>query len=350
MLRTLIVGAGRSGRGLHLQAVNAARKRPRERILFAPGRVLAVDPRLAATPGSYEEEMLEVLGGLWELRGSEPNGIVAHVCTPPIGRGGTLRALGEFGVKKVLCEKPLAASEADLEAVLDAVETFGLDVGVVSPWLSSALTTRIAGLLSSGMLGRLHSISIHQQKPRFSRTRANPNHPTAFEIEIPHAVALALHLGGREVSLVGASANDMQVDGVTLKHLGGARMRLRHVETGVETTINSDLTAPIRRRSVSLVGERGAITGYYSACGDDHYVQLHGIAGDDLHDWSETFLDEPFVRMIVQWYAYFGGLAPKPVSDIPFNLAMHRVIAEAKTRSGIVVEPQRVAEVSVGAV
>lgn len=331
-LRTLVVGAGRAGRGLHLTSLARARALCPDGVI-ADAPPLVIDPSSSARELAAEEFGAEIRERL-EHGDADPSATVAHVCTPPLARVPVIRALGQLGYRDVLVEKPLATSLRDLDEIGDLVARYDLRLGVVSPWLSSSLTARLVEHMRAGDLGRVRRVTIFQHKPRFSRTLDGVHHPTAFDIEIPHSVALALVLCGPDAVVCDAACRHMEIDGVVMPFLGGARVRLRHAG-GVVVDIQSDLTAPVRRRSVRVEGEAGALTGHYSICGDDHYVQLTRAGRGSVRRSREIFLDEPFPRMLAEWYRGMAGAGPMPVSDLAFNRHVVELLCEAKLRAGV---------------
>ncbi|HEV7806219.1 MAG TPA: Gfo/Idh/MocA family oxidoreductase [Solirubrobacteraceae bacterium] len=332
-LRTLIVGAGRSGRGLHLRGLERARATCSEP-LFAEQRPLAVDPSPLARELASEQYGADVREALHTVDHLDPDLTVVHVCTPPVGRAAVLSTLGERGYRKVLVEKPLATSLHELQEIEKLAAAWDLRLGVVSPWLASSLTYRLQELLGDGVVGQVRRLAMYQHKPRFTRTLDGVLHPTAFDVEVPHAVSLALVLCGSKAIVTDAACHDMVIDAIVVPHLGCARLHLEHA-TGVVTDIHSDLTAPIRRRTVRVEGDEGALTAYYSIDSDDHYVQL-ARASHAVRHAREVFYDEPFPRMLIEWYRGFAGTAPMPVSDFAFNRRVVEILSAAKLLAGIV--------------
>jgi len=331
-LTSLIVGFGNSGRALHLRALLHARRLCKGDPIFAMSPIVAVDPRLSAKQRMRDDHTVALFRSLDAVEKIEPAATVVHVCTPPLTRVETLRVLSRCGYRRLICEKPVAASLGDLHKMLEIITDNGIDIAVVSPWLSSTLTLRLSGIVVSGQLGALRSMRIVQRKPRFTRTRDSVDHPTAFEVEIPHSVGVALYLGGARATVVDADATSMVVDGVEYPHLGGACIRLEH-PSGARTTIESDLTAPVRERSIELAFERGTVVGHYPV-GDDSYSQLD-IQSEDGAQEREIIPDDQLTKMMIDWYSHFAGLGPRPLSDLRLNVEVTDVVAEAKRAAGI---------------
>lgn len=333
MLTSLIVGFGHSGRALHLRSLLHARRLCKGDPIFATSRIVAVDPRLPAKARVRDDQSLTLVRSLDAVEDLDPAFTVAHVCTPPLNRVETLERLGAHGYRRIVCEKPVASSLEELHEVLAIVDRRGFDTAVVSPWLSSTLTLTLADLVESGSLGALRSIHIVQHKPRFARTRDNLDHPTAFEVEIPHSAGVALRVGGRDADVVGAASTDMTLDGASFSNLGGASMELRH-GGGARTTIECDLTSPVQERSIELGFEGGTATGHYPV-GGDSYAQLCVTAEGEPPGEREVLRDDQLAKMMIDWYTHYAGLGPRPVSDLAFNVRVMDLIATAKRAAGI---------------
>jgi predicted dehydrogenase len=333
VLSTLILGFGNSGRALHLRSLLHAHRLCKGEPVFATSPIVAVDPAMYAKARARADGSVVLVRSLDQVEGIEPADTVAHVCTPPATRVAVLRQLSARGYRRIVCEKPVAGSVEDLHEVLKIVEEEELDVAVVSPWLSSTLTLALSEAIDLATLGRLKTIEIEQLKPRFTRTRDKVDHPTAFEIEVPHSMGVALHLGGTQAEVVSAGSSDMVLDGVAYPHLGRASVELKH-RGGVSTVIDCDLTAPVRKRSIELTFERGTVLGHYPV-GDDTYAQLQVMPEDGPARERELLLDDQLAKMMVDWYTHYADLGPRPVSDLRFNVLVTDTIAAAKRAAGI---------------
>jgi predicted dehydrogenase len=307
MPRTVIVGLGRSGAGLHLPVL--ARLRHAHPELIADHPIVGFDPH----PGVAVRDIrtVESVDRLAAL--VPPAEAVVHVCTPPGVRLPVLERLAEQGFRRFVVEKPLAADLATLAAVERLCA--GLDVVIVTQWLAAALTRRLAAIVRSGEYGPPLSLAVRQDKPRFTRSSG---HADAFEVEIPHALAVALHLLG-PAEVTGAGWTD-PVRGP----LAGAWLSLRH-RGGAHTTVHSDLTAPVRRRELTLRLRDTAVVGHYPVSADDHHAQLR-IGGGD----REVFEDEALGAFLLAAYRYFAGLDPAPPGDLGLHAGVVRLLTDAR--------------------
>lgn len=315
-LRTLVVGLGNAGANPHLPVLNRLRAQRPE--LFAAAPPMGCDPRHVA-PGTVAtiDEAAEQLAG---------HHTVVHLCTPPADRAGPLRALAAAGFDKVLVDNPLATTATDLARITELRAR--LDLVVVAQWLSSTLTRRLAALVRQGGLGALTGIRFVQHKPRFLRSSGSEGHPTAFDIELPHALGVALLLaGGAEV--VTARCWDLVTDDWSLPHLGGADIALRH-HHGVHSELLSDLGAPVRERSVVLFFERGTVTGHYPADATDPYARL--TAHTEHGTRTSIFPDDSLAAFLLAAYRHFAAAdAPRPTGmNTELNTEVVRLLCDAK--------------------
>ncbi|WP_435129285.1 Gfo/Idh/MocA family oxidoreductase [Actinacidiphila sp. bgisy144] len=334
MLRTLVVGLGRAGAGLHLPVL--AKARARQDRCFAPEPVVGYDQDPAARArhaGAGRHLVASLAAARREL---DPERTVVHVCTPPVARVEVVSELLRLGFRKLLLEKPLAAGPDDLARLLASLRQEGLRpdlrTAVVAPWLASTLTDRLAALVAGrgaeetqgprsavgvaagalDTLGALRQISVVQDKPRFQRSLATSGHPTAFDVEVPHALGVLLRLAG-DAEVVSAGCTDLRVDGRCLPRLGGATLALAH-RGGVRSVVRSDLTSPVRERRITLLFEHGTAVGHYPADSYDRYAQLRLTAADSATERREVFRDEALTEFMLRAYAYFGGDGPCPAT------------------------------------
>jgi predicted dehydrogenase len=323
--RTLIVGLGRSGAGLHLPALAMARASQTAGLLFDRGPVLTFDPGPGdpgPLPGTARVSSLAAAAGL-----SDPSATVVHLCTPPTARVDVLAHLAELGFRKILVEKPLTSDEAALDEIEALRGRWDLDLIIVAQWLTSKLTTRIKQILRDGEYGSLRFIRVIQRKPRFTRSQASGGHPTAFDVEVPHSVGLALEIAGT-ARVLSARWADMTFGDVTIPRLGAAWLELDHA-SGIGTWIHSDLTAPDRERRITLDLDGATLTGHYPSSGADDYAQLRIIAGD--RDRREIFRDDALTAFMVTSYERFArGRDAEGDAQLARSAEVVRLIGAAK--------------------
>ncbi|MFF6878157.1 Gfo/Idh/MocA family protein [Streptomyces sp. NPDC012474] len=274
MLQPLVVGLGRSGSGLHLHTLGSLARRT-----AATGHPLVALPAVGCDPRADSLRLLGTPGEVTAvttleqaLRYVDPATAVVHVCTPPRLRYDLLAELAGHGFRRMIVEKPLAASRDELDALIRLRQEAGLDLVTVAHWITSRLAGRLRRLVSGGLLGSLRRITVDQHKPRFLRSLATDGHPSALDVEIPHSLALALDLAG-PAELRAARCWDLRCGDRGLPHLGGAHIELEH-RSGVVTLLRSDLGAPVRQRSVVCEFDGGTATAHFPLSEDDDHAQL----------------------------------------------------------------------------
>lgn len=295
MLQPLVIGLGRAGSGLHLRALAKARVEAAE--LFPAGPVVACDLDPEVRRNSSGVHTVDSVSAAAELL--DPATTVAHVCTPPTQRVSVLAELAVHGFRQVIIEKPLATDTHALESVCQLVHQHGLDLAVVAHWLDSELTARLVSLVRGGRLGPLRGITVAQHKPRFTRSASAGEHPTAFDVEVPHSLGVVLRLAG-PADLLDAEWTDMHCDGSVFPRVGSAQLTLQH-HNGVRSAIGSDLTSPVQERRIALEFTRGNATGHYPISDRDHHAQLV-VAGR-----RQIFPDDALTRFLVLAYRHFDG-------------------------------------------
>jgi predicted dehydrogenase len=257
---------------------------------------------------------------------TDPEHTIVHLCSPPATRVELLEQLAWHGFRRVVVEKPLAVDVQELTEITRVRQQWNLDLVVVAPWLASALTQRIRQILRSGELGALHSVFMVQRKPRFTRSLTGCGHPTAFDIEMPHSVGVALAIAGN-ATVCHAQLTDMRFGDVVLPRLGSAWLSLDH-ENGVCTEIFSDLTSPTRERRITLKLERGTLIGHYSNSEADHTSQLTTTVGG--REKVSVFHDDALTIFILQTYEHFAMQRRGNSDDLTLNAEVVRLLSTAK--------------------
>ncbi|GAF06919.1 Gfo/Idh/MocA family oxidoreductase [Paenibacillus pini] len=223
MLQSLIIGFGRAGKGLHHHCLRKAYQLGSHADLFNP-HVGVVDPKFAEI-GSSQPNVTS-FSHMDEVQGFEPANTVVHICTPPELHTNALLEVVQRGYRMIIMEKPLTTTEKELEVIRDIQNIYRCEILVVANWLSSSLTRSIHALIKSGIYGSLRFITAEQNKSRLSRTLANPSHHNAFDVEIPHLVALALLLGGKNAQVVQSEVRDMRIGEHVIPNMGMATLTL----------------------------------------------------------------------------------------------------------------------------
>jgi predicted dehydrogenase len=329
-LRTLIVGLGSAGTGLHLPVVERLRATATSSPLFAEAPIVLHDPR--GMPGGLAGHGVALAGSLTEAaRLAPPGETVVHLCTPPSARLQPLSELAALGFRRFLVEKPLALDDATARRIDRLRRDLGLEMVVVAQWLDSSLTRRLEELIRGGALGRLRELTFVQLKPRFLRTLRSPGQATAFEVELPHSVSVALRLAG-DARLLRAGVSDMEVGDVVVRHMGAAHVVLGH-DGGVVTRATSDLTAPMRERRVELRFTGGRAVGHYAVSREDCHAQLEvRLPGRPAR--RRVFPDDSLARFTAGAYRRFRE-GDDLDADLALNLRVAALLGEA-TRRGTV--------------
>lgn len=329
------MGLGRAGADLHLPVL--ARARASVRQLFDDRPVVACDPRRLPVerPGLAMATSLAEAAALLD-----PAETVAHVCTPPTERAEVVAELAERGFRNVIVEKPLAADTDDLARITRLRRKYGLRVAVVEPWLTSTLTERLIGLVRGGALGEPRTISIVQNKPRFRRSLTSPSHPTAFDVELPHGVGLALRLAG-SARVTHAAGFDLVVGDVVVPRMGGARVGLRH-NNGVRTEISSDLTSPVWERRITVEFEKGVAVGHFAVGYDDDHSQLTVTVNG--HREREVLRDDSLTEWVIRAYRLFHASGDQHARGFAFATDVVQLLSVAKNICAEPVVPSARAE------
>ncbi|UED85445.1 hypothetical protein [Streptomyces profundus] len=331
MLQTLVVGLGRSGRGLHLPVLTRLRERAlpaADADLFAAGPPLGYDP-LPLPEGTAPRGLTRVASLAEARERLDVARTVVHLCTPPTERVDLLAELIGLGFRSFVVEKPLGTGSAVVDHIRALRDAHGIALVVVAPWLSSTLTQRMSETVRTGSLGQLRRVTVRQRKPRLRRSLTTPSHPTVFDVEPPHAVGVALRLAG-DARVVDASWTHARADGRVVPRMGTSTLLLRH-ESGVVSELSCDLTSPVRERSFTLDFEGGTLVGHYPISEDDHYAHL-SVAADGRPATAEVFEDDALSACLLR--AYRGLASATDLSaDFELQARVVAVLEEAKELS-----------------
>ncbi|WP_306317841.1 MULTISPECIES: Gfo/Idh/MocA family oxidoreductase [unclassified Streptomyces] len=317
---SVIVGYGRAGRDLHHRALRDA--------LGARQPVTVVDPRPADGPGGTW--VPDVRAAVAELRGAgcSPADAVFHIAVPPGVHLECLEQLLAVGARRFILEKPIASTLPEAVHLVDLVDVTGAVALPVSVWPASLVTAATEEIVAAGEIGEPLAYHMEQSKPRFRRSLQTAGHASAFEVELPHQLLLALHLAGPVAELSASRAWDLPLPTGRLPWLGGAEVRLRH-HSGVMTTLLTDLASPVRRRRLHVHGTEGTLVADYPVSGDDDFGQIR-IAGRPVR---KVVADAPLTRFIEQAYAHFRGEGPAPRGDLEAHLESMELLDAARTRA-----------------
>ncbi len=303
----VIIGYGRAGRDLHHASL---------RRLGRP-EIVAVDPRPVTAP---RVTWLPTVATALER--VDLDRAVFHVTTPVADHHAVIGWLAAAGARNVVVEKPIAATAGEARAIAAlAGRTRIVPVGV---WLSSAVTRRIEQAVADGVIGDLRSIRMEQMKPRFNRSAGAIDAAQATEVELPHQLLLALHLGGGPGELADTLTWGMPMpDGTELPGAGGVDVTLRQPNR-VTTRLMSDLTCPVRLRRLRVTGTRGTLVAHYPISSDDHTGQVI-LPGRD----RELVRDLPITQFLDAAYAYFADEGPPPPGDLALHVRVAELVEEA---------------------
>ncbi|MGW1224377.1 Gfo/Idh/MocA family protein [Streptomyces sp. NPDC002530] len=314
---SVIVGYGHAGRDLHHRALRD--------LTGGRSAVIAVDPRPAEVAGgTWVPDVRGAVAALWAA-GHRASDAVFHVAVPPGAHRDCLEELLRAGAQRFILEKPIAHTVQEAAHLVELVEATGAQVLPMSVWPASRVTEAAEELIAAGAIGTPVSYHMEQSKPRFRRSLETRGHGSAFEVELPHQLLLALHLAGPVAEVTESRGWDLPLPTGRLARLGGAEVVLRHT-SGVTTTLYTDLGSPVRRRRLHVHGTEGTLVADYPVSGDDDFGQVR-IAGRPVH---QVVQDAPLTRFIEQAYAHFRGERPAPRSDLALHLESMELLDTAR--------------------
>jgi predicted dehydrogenase len=271
--------------------------------------VYVLDSAITSPPSN-----VRLVASLGELVDLGLRDAIYHVTTPPYAHLNCVRDLVQIGAHRIILEKPITSTSEECQELCRLAQT--ATILPVSVWPNSKVTEQVLAIIESGEIGTVTSIHFEQSKPRFSRCRPADAHNTAFEVELPHQVLLALHLAGVQAHVLSSSAWSLPMPApqAAVASMGGVLLRLQHAG-GVISTLLSDLSSPTRRRHLRVTGTGGEIFADYPISAEDPFGQLR-VSGQFCRN---VISDAPLSQFIWAAYRYFTGMGPKP----PAGLALH---------------------------
>ena len=332
-MNSLIVGWGHAARELHEPCLRKASERDTEPRSIT-GRIGLVEHDSLIQPVSG----MPFFRRIEEAADFNPENTVVHMCTGPAERATAILEAARCGFKKFILEKPLAASHSQLNALLQAVKDYSLEIAVDFPWLGTPLTRKLKEIIDSKEHGELRALSMLQTKSRAYREHEPAGHDTAFEIEAPHQVSLALLLAGRHATVLDASCHSLHSEAGAIPSMGGTSMLLDHCE--VISNLRSELDCPVKERRIELYFQDGwRCVGWYPADGVDGSQRLTQFDQNGRPRHHQKFFDDPLSSFFLESYRYFSGNGPRPVSTLDLAVATANLISTAKSVCGVEVRP-----------
>jgi predicted dehydrogenase len=258
---------------------------------------------------------------------------VVHVCSGPDSHAEIVSAAYQLGFRRFIVEKPMAVSMADALRLVTLVDDGDAEIMVVSNWTASALTDEIRRVMLARAGAPPSEIVLVQVKPRLERTLTNGTHRSAFDVEMPHLVALAQCLADGPLKVVAASHADLVIGDECFPAMGAATITLR-TAGGVPILLRSDLTAPWRERSTRIDWADGTrLVGFHPCDSTDRYAQLYTWVAGGEYVGRQFLHDDTVRRLLRSAYAYFAGIGPKPPNDVGFGAVTTAVIDAARAAS-----------------
>jgi predicted dehydrogenase len=271
---------------------------------------------------------------------------VVYVCVPTAGHRELVESAAAAG-KHVFCEKPLATTMEDVEAMVAAVDSVGVAAGVGLVLRHSPVMTVLKHLIDDGSLGRLMTIVFRDDQffpvsghyaSAWRKDKAIVGGGTLIEHSI-HDVDVLRWLGGDVTSVSATTRNFAGHEGVedlaTVKldfgdgaqavlvsiwHSVMARPSTRRLEIFMEKGIfwtDHDYLGPIHYQKHA---ENAVTLGEQEV--QDRYLDLAGLSGRGLDQMIRySFEDYLFLD------ALLSGRPPHP--DFKLALEAHRVIDAA---------------------
>lgn len=352
-LGAVVVGLGRAGLGLHIPVLEKIR---RDRAAPSPfGSVVGlVDPveagirraqhRLEYDHG-YDPQRISCATSLAGLTGVDPDNTIVHICTPADDHAATLRAATEVGFRRIIVEKPCAATTADVDEMRRIADRTGASVAVVNPYLYSRSVASCRDKIQR--LGQQpHYMEFELSKPRTAPTLLGRSKPeSVMDVELPHQIATALYLtGASRYRVLRADVRhmhyrEMETEPCRVVLNMGVGVIVLELDECIAVLV-SYLDALTRTRELKLrFSNTEHIEAFLPVTGDDHTSVIieysgHNTDGTTQQQRVAKLPDDMLARCLYDMYSRFVAGSPQ-LSDLAFNRKVVDVMDKAKTLARI---------------
>lgn len=347
-LDAVVVGLGRAGLGLHIPVLEKIR---RDGSAVSPfGAVVGlVDTAEAGVRRAlhrleydygYDPRGIRCATSLAELTGVDPETTIVHVCTPADDHASAVRAATRAGFRRIIVEKPCAATAADVDEMRSIADRTGADIAVINPYLYSRSVASCKAKIQQ--VGRQpHYLEFEMSKPRTTPTLHGRSRPeSVMDVELPHQIATALYL---------TEASRYRVLRAEVRHMHYREVDtdpcqvVRNMGLGVIVleldqciaVLVSYLDALTRTRELKLrFPNTEHIEAFLPVTGDDHTSVIMEYSGHNADGSAEQqrvakLPDDMLARCLFDIYARFITGTPQ-LSDLDFNRKVVDVMDRAK--------------------
>jgi predicted dehydrogenase len=324
-LNSIIVGYGYAGRNLHHPCI---RKAAADNAISGKIGVVERCPK-------FEHQCHgPVFRTFEEVRDFHPLNTVVHIATPPEEHGPALYDAVASGYRMFIIEKPVGITRTDAGRLVKTATAHDLKIIPNLPWPGTPLTAQLVAIVESGTHGKLSRFEMVQHKSRPPRDRELAEGGSAFDIEMPHQIALALQVVRAGGTVIGASCKPYLSLNGPVPLMGGASMLLRQGDT--VTDLQSDLDAPLKERRVDLHLEDGwRVRAWYPVDGTDGSQRIVVYDEKGQVRSQQKLWSDPMPALFVQAYRYFLGAGPAPLARLSLAVESVHLTCDAKSLCGI---------------
>lgn len=216
------------------------------------------------------------------------------ICTPPHDHTPSILAACARRVPRIICEKPLTATEGEFALIAEAQETSGSQVYTINSWLQSDLHRLVSGVLQAGTIGEVRSVTLRTLRPDCAlgvscwqpRWRTDPSYAGG---------GIVLDHGWHQLYLMARWIGDAPVGVASTLHT----VHTHHAPVEDHATLDLEFprarghielswAAPHRTNDGAIVGTRGTIR-----IGDEG-LEIRSVDGLRYHAYGERLSDSSY--------------------------------------------------------
>lgn len=254
---------------------------------------------------------------------------VVSICTPPLYHRDLAIAAAEAGIA-VFCEKPLARTLEDAEAIVDAVENTGILFTVGFCHRFEPAVEHIKGMIDRGELGEIMMF-----RNRFAGHMPNAEKTWYANVEISgggaladtsiHSIDLFRHLAGEPETVQALTSTQASTFGPRLdvEDTGVITLRTANGTIGI---LESSWRTPPGEWAVTVYGTNGEVTFNYGT-GSLQVKHANGSV-EDIDVPAGSRFDREFAHFIKCWQGnanprvtIYDGLAANRILDETYRSA-----------------------------
>ncbi len=357
--KSIIVGLGMAGVKLHIKCLQKINELSGRKLFDEFIGIIDTDSEkrnnaLNSIDQQYLNNSIQSCSTLSEVKLSDEDkeNTIIHICVDDSQHFKVCKEAADAGFKKIIIEKPVAVTIEEVEKMIKLASIYDLRVFVVNNYVYSNALAYCKELIKEHL--KIKKEQILYIESELSKDRRDDNmknrgkHETAFDIEMPHQIAMVLYLTGfHQRRVLRAELTDFywsSADDTAMcpkryqrtKNMGSGSIILKLDDT--IASCFSSLIITKRIRFLEVVFRSGyKIKCEFPGSGNENYSFISTYTpkiGGHEQTFSDEFKDDLLTKCFCDFYEAFRDNRAS-YSDLKFNQDILRTILEAKRLAGV---------------